>query len=586
MKPKLSRTALILFLALLALCTVRSSGQDVVHLFPDQSLAGAHGGPAGVSRAGDDVDVSNLAGNEAEVTIDVNPTNPDNQVIVGYSPSFLPMNTFHTFDGGSSWTLVQINDAQDGLVATLRGDPTVAFDDEGILYVGYGVRQAGPNRLTVVVAKSTNGGQNYGQFTYVSTQIDVNSIPGNDKWHLATGPDPTVPDRQNVYIAFTQSVQEESGIDQRIVFSRSTDRGATFSAPIVINDASISGTSPGNIFVDPAVGPGGEVYVAWWNVNTTQVFVDGSLDGGLTFGTDVVVTTSDTGFKTSIPAQPDRGVFVGPVIDTDRSGGGFDGRLYLTYTDLGPGGLPNVDVFLQSSDDLGATWSPRTLVHDDVAGVGGTPASQFLPWVDVDQTSGSVHLVWYDARNDPNNKKVDVFLGSSFDGGATFEPNVRVSDGSSDQSVDNPLRWVGNYLEYIGVAVYGGTAYSVWSDNSTLPGNLDFFTDQTEIEVPAAAPGGVPASPGLELLPARPNPMETAGVIRFVLPDARQVDVSVYEPGGRRIVTLLSAGLPAATREVAWNGHDATGRRVPPGIYLYRVTAGAESASGKLTVVR
>lgn len=35
---------------------------------------------------GVDVNVSNLVGNEAEVSIDVNPTNPNNQVIVGHAP--------------------------------------------------------------------------------------------------------------------------------------------------------------------------------------------------------------------------------------------------------------------------------------------------------------------------------------------------------------------------------------------------------------------------------------------------------------------------------------------------------------------
>lgn len=436
---------------------------------------------ATITAASADVNVSNLTGNESEVSIDVNPTNTNNQVIVGHAPNLQTMNTFFTMDGGATWTLVALGNAQDGLTSSFRFDPTVAFDDNGNVYVGYGVRTGiFPNRQrTVVVARSTDGGQTYTQFTQVATTADIGTLPGNDKWHLATGPDPVNPAQQNVYIAWTQNVTEATGTDQRIVVSGSTDGGATFSTPPVItNDPSITGTRAGNLFADPAVGPNGEIYVAWNDIGAGQVFVDVSTDGGTTFGTDILVTTSGTGFKTSIPAAPDRGVFVGPTIDTDRSNSPFNGRLYVTYTDLGPGGLPDTNIFVRFSDNMGATWSARTLVNDD----GGTN-SQFLPWLDVDQATGLVNVVWYDARNDPNNQMVEVFMGVSDDGGASFQspPNILVSDGQSDQSTNNPNRTTNNYLEYIGIASLNTVAYPVWSDNSTNLADLDFFTDQIPV---------------------------------------------------------------------------------------------------------
>jgi hypothetical protein len=101
----------------------------------------------------------------------------------------------------------------------------------------------------------------------------------------------------------------------------------------------------------------------------------------------------------------------------------------------------------------------------------------------VDQETGLVAAVWYDARNDPNNKKVEVFTAVSDDGGATFLPNVLVSDGRSDQSVDNTARKdpddkFRNYLEYIGVAASGCEVFPVWADNSSDPGDLNFLTDR------------------------------------------------------------------------------------------------------------
>ena len=439
----------------------------------------------GSAQPGVDVNVSNLGGNESEVSIDVNPINPNNQVIVGHSgqttppDNFRDMNTFFTFDGGQTWTLVPLSSAQDGLVSVFRFDPTVAFDDNGDLYVAYGVETQdamGDDQVTVVVAKSTDGGVTYTQFTQLDTNLNIGNLPGNDKWHLATGPDPTTPSQQNVYIAWTHNVREP-GTDQQIVVSVSTDGGATFSAPLVINDASISGTSGGNLFADPAVGPNGELYVSWYNINTGTIFLDVSTDAGATFGTDITVATPQALFKTAIPAQPDRGIFVGPTIDTDRSGGSFDGRLYLTYVDVPSGGaLPDTDIFVRFSSDQGSTWSAPVLVNDD----GGTN-SQFLPWLDVDQLTGVVSVVWYDARNDTNNQLVELFMAISDDGGATFGTNILVSDGQSDQSTNNPNRWGANYLEYIGIAMFDCEAYPVWADNSTNLADLDFFTDQVQL---------------------------------------------------------------------------------------------------------
>ena len=434
-----------------------------------------------------------LAGEDAlsEVSIDVNPTNRDNQVIIGHSAEgtngFETMNTFYTTDGGLTWTPVPLGDAADGLTSTFRFDPTVAFDDNGIVYVGYGAQTPAPisgTQTTLVVCSSTDGGVTYPQCTWVDTNADL-SVPGNDKWHLATGPDPSSPMQQNVYIAWTQNVTEATGTDQRIVVSGSTDGGATFSSPLIINDGSIAGTEAFNLFADPAVGPNGELYVAWHDIDDGQVWVDVSLDGGSSFGTDNLVTTSGTGFKTSIPAQPDRGVHVGPTIDTDRSGGSSDGRLYLTYTDLAPGGLPDVDVLVMFSDNGGLNWSVPVIVHDDVGS-----NSQFLPWLDVDQVTGLVTTVWYDARNDANNKQVEVFLAVSNDGGATWQPNVLVSDDPSDQSTDNADRYPGNFLEYIGVASLNGVAFPAWADNSASPADLDYFTDQVPIGSPPVADAG------------------------------------------------------------------------------------------------
>lgn len=431
---------------------------------------------------GVDVNVSGLDLNESEVSIDVNPTNPDNLVIIGHVEGFETMNTFYTLDGGQTWTLVALGDAEDGVTSTFRFDPTLVFDEFGNVYVGYAARNfdGATRRETLVVCKSTDGGQSYPQCAEVHTQDSIGTLPGNDKWHMATGPDPITPGQDNVYIVWTLNELETAGdppetyVDQRIVASTSTDGGLTWSAPVTIADDAIAGEDH-SLFADPAVGPNGELYVSWYDFLEAAVNVDVSLDGGATFGTDVLVTDVQfDGLFDPIPAQWDRQITPGPTLDSDRSGGAHHGRLYLAYTDYDAGNLPDTDVYVRYSDDGGATWSARVRVNDDT-GVN----SQFLPWLDVDQTTGTVHMIWYDARNDINNQQVEAFVAASDDGGATFTINAPLSDAASDQSLGNPNRWAGNnFLEYIGIAGLDCAAVAVWADNSADPGNLDYYADR------------------------------------------------------------------------------------------------------------
>lgn len=527
------------------------------------------------------VNVSQLAGNEAEVTLDVNPADPGNIVILGHSPSLQVINSFCSLDGGESWTRVTIGDADDGLAGWLRGDPSVAFDDDGNVYLAYGIRRRSPDRVTVVVARSLDGGRSYTRFTQVTTDPDIGAYPGNDKWHLATGPRYGSPDQTNVYLAGTRNVEEAGEIDQRIVIARSLDRGETFSAPVIVNDSSLQGASLANTSADPAVGPDGDVYVAWWNIITRGLYVDHSLSGQV-FGSDVLITTTQTGAFTPIPAQPSRGVFAGLSIDTDRSQGPYRGRLYAVYTDLGAGGVPDIDVFVRHSGDLGATWSPRSRANDD----DGT-GSQFLPWLDVDRLLGTVGVSFYDTRNDPLHRKVELFVAPSHDGGETFGANLAMSAGASDQSADNPHAWAGNYLEYTGLALHDGTAYAVWSDNSTDPADLDFFHGRVALAAPSSVPGLAGLPRGLLRFDApSPNPARTGTRFSFHLAGPSAARVAIYDASGRAVRWLTDEERRAGERRVEWDGRDGRGRPVPPGIYLCRLDAGGASATRKLVVAR
>lgn len=83
-----------------------------------------------------------------------------------------------------------------------------------------------------------------------------------------------------------------------------------------------------------------------------------------------------------------------------------------------------------------------------------------------------------------------------------------------------------------------------------------------------------------------PNPFHRTTTVRFDLPESREVDVSVFDVRGARVRRLAAGTLPAGRHARAWDGRDATGRDVAPGVYLLCVRAGVERLEQRLLRVR
>ncbi len=157
-----------------------------------------------------------------------------------------------------------------------------------------------------------------------------------------------------------------------------------------------------------------------------------------------------------------------------RSGGPNNGRVYLVYTDELVDESNDTDIFLRFSDDAGVTWSAATKVNDDT-----TTNSQFLPKIDIDQSTGNIAIVWHDSRNDAGvqgsgstnaiaNDDSEFFGAASDDGGQTFTPNFQISGGVSNAaSANNGV----DYGDYIGVTFEDNILHPIWADNSNSTGD-------------------------------------------------------------------------------------------------------------------
>jgi len=96
---------------------------------------------------------------------------------------------------------------------------------------------------------------------------------------------------------------------------------------------------------------------------------------------------------------------------------------------------------------------------------------------------------------------------------------------------------------------------------------------------------GVPGVAGLGLA-AAPNPFNPRTHLRFALHRDGAVRVEVFDLAGRLVRVLLDEVRPAGAVDLVWDGQDDAGRAAASGLYFARVTAGGETASLKMTLVR
>jgi hypothetical protein len=88
----------------------------------------------------------------------------------------------------------------------------------------------------------------------------------------------------------------------------------------------------------------------------------------------------------------------------------------------------------------------------------------------------------------------------------------------------------------------------------------------------------------LELAQNRPNPGGPGTEIGYALPGPSRVRLTIYDVRGRAVRDLVSGERPAGRGSARWDGRDAAGLRVAPGVYFYRLTTSAGSLTRKMTV--
>jgi len=414
-------------------------------------------------KVGTNVDVSNECGPQSETFVAINPSQP--KTLAGGSNEIfrLPMRGYFSSDAGSTWGGVDLPlPSPKGNRFVFGSDPSLAFDTLGNVfysyinvYVGHG---NGINGTSMGVARSSDGGLTYPQFTEFSIAGGQDHF--NDKPMIAVDANLTSAFRDSVYVAWDAAIGGSTGCGVR--FARSTDHGATFTVTR-IDDPRGPGSAIGAV---PFVGPNGEVYVAWNDYAANTIAFNRSLDGGVTWGQPLVVSSKRLPFDIAIPAESFRGALVYPACAADRSTGAHRGRLYCSWMDLNAAG--NTDILVSYSDDGGSSWAAASPATDAIGGV-----DRFNHWLAVDPVTGDVNVSFYDTRNDTTGSRymTDIYFSQSRTGAASWLANVRVTDVSSNEHDCNgvfPCGAIdyGNQTgDYAGLASFGGVSYPIWTDS-------------------------------------------------------------------------------------------------------------------------
>jgi hypothetical protein len=389
-----------------------------------------------------------------ETSIAVNPTNPKNAVggANDYRLGWGSSGFYVTTDGGNHWydgikpfptNANQARDHVDG-----GGDPSIAFDREGVVYYNDLHFMRENDESGIFVARSTNGGFTWSRPCVPAGGTDTaarcggngdvrrpgdgvvnyypdndntlnGSVPANDKNYMTTGPRPAgvqptcfAPISKTPIAAGTPACPTSIiGVDRLYVtwtiffgntaainFSYSDDRAYSWSPARVISGSApfcqfgVANNCDSNQFSNPTVNPTtGELWVAFENFNTpdeNQYLVVRSTDGGATFqGPFFVSVVFDVNYPRSGSNR------------TDCTARGQGGRNVLTNSCFRVNSGGNVVVDRRGGD-----------FADDL------------------------YLVFSDNRNGSRqSSNTDVFLFASKDGGTTWIGPTRVNDDPSQQ---------------------------------------------------------------------------------------------------------------------------------------------------------
>jgi Neuraminidase (sialidase) len=287
-----------------------------------------------------------------------------------------------------------------------------------------------------------------------------------DKPWLELDTNPASPFANSLYVSVTQFAGNN---DSQISVSHSRDGGKTWVSklvgtrerfPNVAQFSDLAVGADGTVYVTwqrcRANGPASDC-----GGTTARMVISKSTDGGDTWSTPILITTAnlvpDTcfcAFYGSLPNTSERVANI-PAIAVDNSTRPTAGNLYVVFYHWTG---TQMQVRVTTSSDGGTTWGTPVNVSTSTSG------DQFFPWINL-ASNGRIAVTWLDRRNDAANLRYQPFFAISTNAGTSFGTNRALSNTASNPNNDG---FGGTFMgDYRGHVWVGKAFYASWMDMRT-----------------------------------------------------------------------------------------------------------------------
>ncbi|MCI0531024.1 MAG: dockerin type I domain-containing protein [candidate division Zixibacteria bacterium] len=428
--------------------------------------AGSHASPA-TSDTMQNIRINSDATTELqnEEMIVINPLDPDQVVAVwrDFRLGHREVGHGYSTDGGASWSDALFFSDVVNPDYSWESDPGLGIMSNGTFVAHTLCIDPLADNSDICVYLSTNGGQTWSLPAFVvggDFGFEDKQWMGIDRSNSANS--------GNIYFAWTRFPDFDT---PRIMFSKSEDTAQTWGPVVQLSDGINSVQWP-TVTCDH----NGKIYAAWVNYSPASIRMRTSTDGEVFLSEQTVVSTShgSTTLNGGVLA------FSYPAMEADVSDSSpYQGNVYIAYMTRP---LGDEDIYFVKSTNAGSSWSTPLRINDDATGNG---KDQFFPWISVNE-DGVITAAFMDRRNSPSNFEYDFYITQSFDGGDSWMPNLRISNGSSSPAMaalsagtafdpqKQPMAaspTAGLLGEYLGVSSVDRYVNLIWTD--TRLGNQD-----------------------------------------------------------------------------------------------------------------
>jgi hypothetical protein len=372
---------------------------------------------------------------------------------------------FASQNGGTTWNHTCMN----LLSGTFGdGDPAVGYDLKNHAYIA-GIDATSGTVSEIAFEKSSNNGLTWS--APAPAVLPIAPYTFADKEWMQIDDTPTSPRKNAIYISTTEFDPSSNSI---IAVAHSTNGGGSWTNvmvdaatyPVVDQFSDLGIGKDGKVYLTwmrcKANGPNNNC-----GGTTSMIMFSKSSDGGIHWTAPVVISNANLApdpcgaFYGCLPNTGERVSNV-PPIDVDRSSGAFSNRLYTAFYNWTG---TRMQMLVSRSSNGGATWSRP------VAVAGRALRDEFFPWLTT-ASDGTVGVTWLDRRLDAANVNYDTFATVSTNGGVSFGANVRVSKVSSNPFNDG---FSGSFMgDYTGNIWVAKTLYASWMDTRSTVNAQDW----------------------------------------------------------------------------------------------------------------